>query len=131
MVASVNKVVVDSCGWIAWLQDDSRAAEFAQWLHDSQNVVVPTLVLFEVLRWVHRNLGGEWLPRVSAVMQQCEVAVLSPEVASLAVELSVAHHLATADALVYAHARWRGLPMATSDGAFAGLPGVLFVVAAT
>lgn len=116
--------VVDSGGWIAWLTDDPRAERYANALTAPRTVLVPTIVLCEVCRWVQREQGEPQALRVAAAMQQCEVVVLDAAVALLAADLGLRHKLAMADALVYAHAQARGVPLLTSDAHFGGLAGV-------
>lgn len=119
--------VVDSCGWIAWLTDDPRADRYAEALCAPQTVIVPTIVLCEVCRWVQRERGEAQALRVAAAMQECEVVALDAAVALLAADLGPRHRLAMADALVYAHAQVRAAPLLTSDAHFRGLAGVEWV----
>jgi predicted nucleic acid-binding protein len=120
--------VVDSCGWIAWLTGDTRAEAYAPFLHGAaQAVIVPTIVLFEVVRWVARERGDTAALEIAGLLGRHRVVALEAHVAVLAVRLSREHRLATADALVYAHAQALGVELATSDAAFAGLAGVRFI----
>lgn len=116
--------LVDSCGWIAWLTDDLRAQHYAVPLADPANVIVPTMVLAEVARWVQRERGEAFALSVAAAMQQCPVVPLDAAIALLAAELGLRHRLAMADAVIYAHAQTLQVPLLTSDGHFAGLDGV-------
>ncbi len=120
-------IVIDSCGWISWLANDARAAIWEPTLRRSGEIVVPTVVLYEVVRWIHREQGDSFALTAAAFLQQHEVADLDGSVALLAAELGLTHRLAMADALVYAHARVRDAELWTSDAHFAGLPGVVMV----
>ena len=121
-------IVVDSCGWIAWLVGGGRAEAYAPLLRmPDTHVVVPTIVLFEVTRWVDRQHGAQRAREVAALLRSRTVVPLHDHVALLAVELSRRHQLATADALVYAHAQALHINLATSDAAFSGLPAIHFV----
>ena len=42
--------VVDTCGWIEWLVDGRLAENFAPCLSDTGNLIVPTLVQFELYK---------------------------------------------------------------------------------
>ena len=44
-------LVVDTCGWIEWLTDGVLAENFAPFLADSTNLIIPTLVQFERYKW--------------------------------------------------------------------------------
>jgi hypothetical protein len=73
-----TKCVADTYGWIAWLTDGQLADVFAPFLIDSANLVVPTLVQYElyqiscwclrerdevailtIIDWACRNLPGK------------------------------------------------------------------------
>lgn len=120
-------IVIDSCGWISWLANDTRAPLWEPTLRRSSEIVVPTVVLYEVVRWIRREQGDTFALTAAAFLQEHEVADLDGSIALLAAELGLTHRLAMADALVYAHARVRGAELWTSDAHFAGLPGVAMV----
>ena len=121
-------IVIDSCGWIAYLAGDARCQAFARLLdRPPERVVVPTLVLFEVCRWVARERSDTAALEIAGLLQSRRIEPLQPQVAVRAVWLARAHKLAAADALIYAHAQCLNAPLATSDAAFAGLPGVILV----
>lgn len=124
-------IVLDSCGWIAWLTDDARSSGYAAWLRGpADEVVVPALVLYEVTRWVDRRQGEQRAREIAALLRSRRVVPLDDHVALLAVRLARLHRLATADSIVYAHAQALGIELATSDAALQHLPSVLFVAAA-
>lgn len=123
-------IVVDSCGWIAWLVGDARADAYAEFLLQPESeVAVPTIVLFEVCRWVARQHGEQRGREVAALLRSRTVVALDDAVALLTVHLSQQYRLATADSLVYAHACQLRVELVTSDAAFAGLPRVRLVSA--
>jgi predicted nucleic acid-binding protein len=119
--------VVDSCGWISWLAADRNADAWAPHLSDPNSVIVPTIVLCEVVRWMQRERGEAMALVVAGHLQQCRVAPLEAHVALLAASLGLQHRLAMADALVYAHARSEDAVLLTTDAHFDGLPGVEFI----
>lgn len=119
--------VVDTCGWIEWLSDGALAADYAPYLDVPEDVLVPTVVLYEVARWVRRERGGETAAYVVAALRRCQVVPLSEEVALRAVDLAAEAGLHMADAFVYAHARHAGVRVLTSDAAFDGLADVEFL----
>ena len=47
--------VVDTCGWIEWLTDSALAEHYAPYLADSANLIVPTLVQYELYKWCLRE----------------------------------------------------------------------------
>ena len=54
------------------------------------------------------------------------VIPLTTAIALAAADLSLAHRLAFADAVIYASARQSGVELVTCDDHFAGLPGVTY-----
>lgn len=49
--------VVDTCGWIEWLTDGVLAAEFEPQLENLSDVCIPTVIQFELYKWVKRERG--------------------------------------------------------------------------
>ena len=118
--------VVDTCGWIEWLTDGTLADDFAPFLCDAENLLVPTLVQFELYKWCLRELGEAEALDVIAVTQGCTVRVLDTSLALSAAELSLHYKLAMADAIVYATVLAGHCQLLTSDAHFEGLPGVRY-----
>ena len=118
-------IAVDSCIWIAWLTADPRGERLRAQLAQPHEILVPTVVLYEVVRWTQRERGQAAAVTIAAHLQQCEIAGLEPAVALLACDLSLRHRLAMADAMVYAHAQVAQVPLWTSHSYFSGLPGVV------
>ena len=50
-------VVVDSSGWIEFFSDGPKAGAFARYLKKTDNIVTPTVVLYEVYRKIKRERG--------------------------------------------------------------------------
>jgi predicted nucleic acid-binding protein len=116
--------VVDSSIWIEHITRGPLAAVAAAELVDPRAVVVPTLVLLEVYKFVLRTAGEDAADQVLALMMCSPIESLDPTLAIKAAGLCVEHRLATADATIYAHAVDADLPLVTCDAHFAGLPGV-------
>jgi len=119
------RVLVDSCGWVAYLTDGPLAEKFAPLLKRIHDVVVPTVVQYEVYKWVCREREETLALRVVGHMEQGVVRPLDTRVALLAADISRERGLSMADAIVYAHARLEDVKLVTSDKHFEGLPGVI------
>jgi hypothetical protein len=50
--------VVDSSGWIEYFLGRPNTAFFRPAIHDTANLIVPTIVLYEVIRYLRRVAGG-------------------------------------------------------------------------
>ncbi len=116
--------LVDSSGWIEYFTDGPLAARFGQLLVDEASVLTPTIVLYEVYKLVRRERSEEAALAAVAVMQRTNVVPLTEAVALTAADLSLAHGLAMADAVVYATGRLHDAEVVTADEDFRGLPGV-------
>ena len=119
--------VVDSSGWVEFLSDGPLADECSRHLEDLSQVVTPTIVLFEVYKWVKRERGEEDALVVAAQMEKTTLAPLTSTIALTAADSSLEHGLAMADAIVYATASIHQAALVTSDRDFAALPGVTYL----
>jgi predicted nucleic acid-binding protein len=117
--------VVDTSIWIGWLVGSALGKRLAKQIPEKSDCFVPTIVQLELAKWLTREVSEDESDRVIAYMQKCVVVPLDTELALLAAELHRSHKLATADAIVYATARTRGIPLLTSDTHFDGLPDVI------
>jgi len=114
-------IVVDSSGWIEFFTDGPLADEFAPYLEDLAEVVTPTIVIFEVYRVIRRQRSEEEAIAAVAQMQKTSVVDLDQFLALSAADVSIAHRLAMADAIVYATALSGDIAMVTADAHFQGL----------
>lgn len=119
-------VLVDTCGWIEWLADGALAGRFQPYLEDVEALVVPTVVQFELYKWLERNVGEEAALKAIARTSRSIVVDLDTATALLAADLSRDHHLPFADAVIYASARKQKVELVTADDHFEGLPGVTY-----
>jgi predicted nucleic acid-binding protein len=119
-------ILVDTCGWVEWLADGALADTFQPYLEDAEALVVPTIVQFELYKWLERNRGDEAAMKAIARTTRSRVVDLDTSTALLAAELSRDHGLSVVDAVIYASARKHKIDLVTSDDHFEGLPGVTY-----
>ena len=119
--------VVDSSGWIEYFEDGPNAAAFAPAVEDIEHLIVPTLVVTEVSRWLRVHGRSALVDELLAVMARGNVVDLDLPTASLAGELGIRHRLPLADSIIYATGQVAGLEVWTQDRDFEGLPGVRYV----
>lgn len=117
-------VVVDSSAWIEWLIQSETGRALARHMPPPERCIVPTLVQFEVLKWLLREAGKAQGHAFIAYSQTCKVVPLTTDIALEAVTLSRNLKLATADAIVLATARRQEARLLTCDAHFEGLSGV-------
>jgi toxin FitB len=117
-------VVVDSSGWLEYLTEGPKADSFAPYLERNQIVLLPTVVIYEVRKILvlrrYKTLADAFY---SQALRRTIVA-FDETLAVKSAELSIDYKLAMADAIIYATAQHRNVPLVTSDAHFANLPGV-------
>lgn len=118
--------VVDTLVWIEWFIGSTTGRDAAHQIPARDALLVPTIVQIELAKWLWRELGEDAIDPVLAYTQKCLVVPLDTRIALRAVELHRLHHLAMADAIVYATAREANAELLTCDAHFEHLPGVLF-----
>jgi predicted nucleic acid-binding protein len=117
-------IVLDSSGWLEFFADGPYADEFAGRLRQPHNVVTPTIAIYEVYKWIKRERSEVEALQAAATMRKTHVADLSDEIALTAADLSLAHKLPMADAIILATARAHDADVITTDSDFAGIDGV-------
>ena len=119
--------VVDTVGWIAYLAGGTLADRYEVHLRGRDEIVTPTVVLYEVFKYLLRELGEDAAYLGAGQVAKTRTIPLSNELATAAAEVAIRHKLPMADAIIYATAQSEGAVIATSDEHFRDLPGVEFV----
>ena len=119
--------LVDSSGWIEYFSGGPLADRYSTYLEKKSQLLVPTLVIYEVYRWIKRHEGEEEALKYTAQMSEGTVVPLDDSLALLAADLSLTHHLAMADSIVYGTAIVHQAKLITSDADFQDLPSVTFL----
>ena len=119
--------VVDSSGWIEYFTDSPNADAFAPLVEHPELLIVPSLSLVEVFRWILRQSGQDDAIRMTAVMYQGNVVDLDAALALRAAKVGHEHRLPLADSVIYATAQSHGATLWTQDGDFDGLAGVEYI----
>ena len=118
--------VIDSSGWLAYFADDAHADYFAEAIEAVEELIVPTLSIYEVFKRVLQQRGeGDALQAV-ALMQQGTTVELDASTALLAARISSEQKLAMADSVMLATARTHHALLWTQDADFEGMNGVRF-----
>lgn len=119
-------ICLDSSAWIELLTDGRRAKQVAKQML-SEQVVVPTLVLFEVYRHLTK-VGREAEAMLSTgLLSRHHVQDLTREIALNAADLSLELQLPMADSIVLATARAHSAPLITLDNDFADVDGAVVI----
>ena len=118
--------VVDSSGWIEYLTDSKRADLFAFPIEQRDQLLVPTVSLFEVQKFLNRNVSAELAKHCLDVMRLGRVLDLTDSRAIAAAKVSIQYKLAFADAAMYSMALEHAATLWTQDADYEGLPGVRY-----
>lgn len=118
--------VVDSSGWLEYFADGVNADFFAPAIEDTENLIVPTISLYEVYKRVTQQTDESQGLQAIALMQQGKCVDLNPDLAIYAGKLSVKHKLPMADSIILATAYSFQATLFTQDKDFDGIPGVRF-----
>jgi predicted nucleic acid-binding protein len=119
--------LVDSSAWIEWFIGSPVGDMLAVDLPERTQWLVPTIVQFELAKWLTREIGEDKADQVMAFTQTCIVADLDTAIALSAVDLSKRYKLATADAIIYATAFANDADLLTCDRHFEGLQRVRYI----
>ncbi len=117
-------IVVDSSGWLEYFADGPNADVFAGLVVDPENLVVPSITLFEVFKRIRTQRDSGMALRAVAQMKRGRVVNLDGDLAIMAADLSVELRLPLADSIILATARSAGATLWTQDADFDGLEGV-------
>jgi len=118
--------VVDSSAWLEYLANGPDASFFAKAIEVTQQLIVPTLSLFEVFKRVLEQRGeGDALQAV-AVMRQGMVVDLDGAIVLRGAKLSLEYRLPMADSVMLATARSYDATVWTQDADFENPLGVQY-----
>lgn len=118
--------LVDSFGWIEFFADGPLAGEYAKYLQRPSEVLVPTVVLYEVYKKIKAEKNEESALVAIGTMQNAQILPLTEALSISAADLSLSHKLAMADAIVYASALQENAKVVTSDKDLKDLPHVTY-----
>ncbi len=116
--------VVDSSAWIEFFVDGPNAQVFSKPVRDTGALVVPSVTILEVYRYVLRHRNREHALQAASTMRQGTVVDLDHSLAIEAAELGASHRLPLADSIIYATALAHGATLWTQDTDFEGLDSV-------
>jgi predicted nucleic acid-binding protein len=120
--------LIDTSAWIEWISGSPLDRKIIPLLPETADWLVPTIVQFELAKWVARTPMAEQRgDELLAFSSQCVVVPLSTQIAVTAAQYGRDHHLAVADAIIYASARSVGADIVTCDGHFEGLADVIYL----
>lgn len=116
--------VVDSSGWLELLTNGQNKTPFVEVVRNTQALIVPALVHFEVIKRARTLFDEDFAARIEALLGDGIYIEVTRAIVEHVIDVSIAHKLATADSLIYATALEYEATLWTQDKHFQGLPGV-------
>ncbi|RME79466.1 MAG: type II toxin-antitoxin system VapC family toxin [Chloroflexi bacterium] len=118
--------VVDSSGWLEYFADGPNADFFAPAIENIDELIVPTLSLYEVFKRVYQQRGEDDALQAVAMMEQGQVVELDSRLALSGAKLALDLRLPMADSLILATARAFNAILWTQDSDFKNIEGVQY-----
>ena len=115
--------LLDSSVWIEHLTGGARTVDKDHLFEEPEEILVSTINLYEVGRYVERTTGQDAMEEVMAHLKLCQIAEVTPAVAQSAVVLARDHRLHMADALIAATADLHHADLVTLDEDLLRYPG--------
>ena len=123
--------VVDSSAWLEYLAVGPNAGYFAEAIEHTEELIVPTISLYEVFKRIVQQRSENDALQVIAVMQQGKVAELDARIALSAARISIDQKLPLADSVILATARVNNATVWTQDSHFEGIRNVRYKKSST
>jgi len=119
--------IVDSSGWLEYFADGENADFFAPIIEDTENLIVPAVIIYEVFKRILIVQGIDVAElRIADLFKGLQVD-FTTQLALSAAQLSVEFKLPMADSLILATARAYDAVFWTQDEHFQDVPGVKYV----
>lgn len=118
--------IVDTSGWLEYFADSPQAANFAAAIENTDELLVPSIVLYEVFKKIVLTYDENMAFQCVAQLKQGRVVDMDEAVALYAGKISIERKLPMADALIYATAILHHATIYTQDAHFEGLPQVRY-----
>ena len=117
---------LDTCIWIEALAGSPAGLRYQLLLANPQDLIVSTLVVFELRKWLLRTLTEPAADQIMVLLHSTTILAPDESTALHAAELCATHKLHAMDALIYATALGANAELITCDAHFKGLPGVSY-----
>lgn len=119
--------LIDSSGWLEFFTDGPLASAYAHHVKHVNELVTPTVVLYEVYKVIKRRRSEEEALAAATQIGKTRLVPLTDTIALTAADVSLTYQVAMADAIVYATSLIERAKLVTSDADLAPLPGVTYL----
>ena len=118
--------VVDSSAWLEYLAQGQQADIFADVIENVRELIVPSIVIFEVRKRLLVQKKFEMIPFAVQLLRLGKEVPIDNRIALAASETSVTFKLPLADSLIYCITQLNNATLWTMDSHFEGLPNVKY-----
>ena len=118
--------IIDSCGWLEYFGNGANADFFAPVMENTQQLIVPHLVVYEVCKRLRQLYGDDGETRRAAFLDKGRLLGGDLTIMRQAAIALKVHQLAIADAIIWQTAQTHQTRLYTQDIELKGLPGVMF-----
>ena len=118
--------IVDTCGWLEYIADTKNCKNFEQAILDTKNLIVPSIIIYEVFKKICLDYCEDIALEVIAELKQGKVIEINETISIYAAKLSLEKKLPMADALIYATGLLYKATIYTQDNHFENLFGVKY-----
>ena len=94
--------VVDSSAWLSYFAGDANAEVFSTPIEDIEKLIVPSITITEVFKYILRQRGEDMALEAIAHMEQGKVISLDSSLAIDAAKYGIDYKLPLADSIIYA-----------------------------
>ena len=119
--------VMDSSGWLEYFGEGKNANFFAPAIEKVDQLIVPTICMYEVFKRMSILLDEQEALRAVGVMSLGQVIELDRQLSLNAAKISRELKLALADSVILATARANNATLWTQDEHFKGLEDVKYI----
>ena len=119
--------VVDSSGWVEYFTKGETANYFIPPIQDLENLLVPSICIYEVFKRLILDMGEEVALQAVGVMSYGHEVGLDRKIAIDAAQFSLGLKLPMADSIILATARTHDATLWTQDAHFKDIEGVKYI----
>jgi predicted nucleic acid-binding protein len=121
-------VLIDSWAWIEYFVGGNTGAVVAGYLDDDQDLIISTVNLAEVYRWILRYYDEKTAEdKKEAMKGRCSLIDVDEEIAIDAARIKHRLKWGLGDSIIYATARREATRVLTGDSDFLGQDDVIFL----
>ena len=119
--------LVDSSGWLEYLTKGQNGQLFFPIIQDTDNLLVPTIAIYEVVKRVALLMGEDAALEITGVMSAGQEVDLDRTLAIDAARISLELKLSMADSIILATAWAYDATLWTQDAHFRDIEGVRYI----